>query len=127
MRKRKRGRAIPDRAIATSTKRRRHVDRLGNRTFEAELHRVRGQRLLERDPLTPPPRRRVPVRRSGREAQGAAQLRIARRAGAGQTLSIDRPAAEAHAVLAPALEGFAATPEFAEVGEARALLAEIAQ
>ena len=35
--------------------------------------------------------------------------------------------AEAHAVLAPALEDFAATPEFAEVGEAQALLAEIAQ
>ena len=35
--------------------------------------------------------------------------------------SVSRPA-EAHAVLAPALEGFSPTPEMPEIAEARALL-----
>ena len=34
-------------------------------------------------------------------------------------------AAEAHAVLAPALEGFSPTPEFPEIAEAHALLATL--
>ena len=34
--------------------------------------------------------------------------------------------AEAHAVLAPALEGFAPTPEMPEIAEAQALLAALA-
>ena len=37
--------AILDEALAT-------CDRLGNRTFEAELHRARGEILLKRDPPT---------------------------------------------------------------------------
>jgi hypothetical protein len=40
--------------------------------------------------------------------------------------STARPA-EAHAVLAPALEGFSPTPEMAEIAEARALLATLAE
>jgi predicted ATPase len=38
--------------------------------------------------------------------------------------STGRPA-EAHAVLAPALEGFAPTPEMPEIDEAQALLGEL--
>ena len=37
-----------------------------------------------------------------------------------------RPA-EAHAVLAPALEGFAPTPEMPEIAEAQALLERLAE
>ena len=40
--------AVLDEGLATA-------DRLGNRTFEAELHRVRGQVLLNRDPANPAP------------------------------------------------------------------------
>jgi hypothetical protein len=40
--------------------------------------------------------------------------------------STDRPA-EAHAVLAPALEGFASSPEVPEIAEAQALLAALAE
>jgi hypothetical protein len=35
------------------------------------------------------------------------------------------PVVTAHAVLAPALEGFVATPEMPEIAEARALLAAL--
>jgi hypothetical protein len=49
----------------------------------------------------------------------------ARRAVAGQAYqSTDRPV-EAHAVLAPALEGFSPTPEMAEIAEAQSLLSEL--
>ena len=40
--------------------------------------------------------------------------------------STGRPA-EAHAALAPALEGFSPTPEMPEIGEAQALLAALAE
>ena len=40
--------AILDEALAT-------VDRLGYRSFDAELHRVRGEILLKRDPANPAP------------------------------------------------------------------------
>jgi ATP/maltotriose-dependent transcriptional regulator MalT len=43
--------AILDEALATA-------DRAGYRAFEAELHRVRGEILLERDPPTPRPRKK---------------------------------------------------------------------
>ena len=39
--------------------------------------------------------------------------------------STDRPA-EAHAVLAPALEGFSPTPELPEIAQAHALLSQLA-
>ena len=41
-----------------------------------------------------------------------------------QALPIDRPPPDAHAVLAPALEGFSSTPEMPEIAEAEALLRE---
>jgi hypothetical protein len=40
------------------------------------------------------------------------------------TQSTRRPA-DAHAVLAPALEGFSPTPEFPEIAEAQTLLANL--
>jgi hypothetical protein len=44
----------------------------------------------------------------------------------GQALPITARLAEAHAVLAPALEGFSPTVEMPEIAEAQALLATIA-
>jgi hypothetical protein len=38
--------AVLDEALAT-------CERIGHRTFEAELHRVRGDTLLKRDPANP--------------------------------------------------------------------------
>jgi hypothetical protein len=36
-----------------------------------------------------------------------------------------RPAADPHAILAPALEGFSPTPEMPEIAEAEALLGQL--
>ena len=77
--------AILDEALATS-------ERTGNRTFDAELHRVRGEMLLRHGPANPAPAEeafRLCHRR--RKAAGHAQLRTARRAFARRALSIDQP------------------------------------
>jgi predicted ATPase len=102
------------------------ADRLSYRTFEAELHRVRGQVLLNRDPANPAPARNafltavaVAKQQGTRSFELRAALALAR-----LYESTGRPV-EAHAVLAPALEGFAATSEMPEIAEAQEMLAAI--
>ena len=94
--------AILDEALATS-------DRTGSRAFEAELHRARGEILLKRDPANPAPAEEafltaiaVAKRQATRSFGLRAALSLAR-----LYQSTGRPA-DAHAVLAPALEGFPA-------------------
>ena len=113
--------AVLDEALATS-------DRAGYRAFEAELHRARGEILLERDPANPAPAEEafltaiaVAKQQGTRSFELRAALSLAK-----LYQSTGRPA-DAHAVLAPALEGFARTPQMPEVAEAEALLAAAAQ
>jgi predicted ATPase len=117
-----------ERAIATLDDALAMVECTGYRAFEAELRRRRGEMLLRRDPA------------NFAEAELALQtaVAIARQQGtrtfelrAALSLaklyqSTSRPA-EAHAVLAPALEGFAPTPEMPETAEAQALVATLAK
>ena len=112
--------AILDEALATS-------DRAGYRAFEAELHRARGEILLKRDPANPAPAEEafltaiaVAKQQGTRSFELRAALSLAK-----LYQSTGRPA-EAHAVLAPALEGFAPTPEMPEIAEAQALLTALA-
>jgi predicted ATPase len=112
--------AILDEALATS-------ERIGHRAFDAELHRVRGEMLLKRDPASPAPAEeafRTAVAIARQQAARSFELRAAL-ALANLYQSTVRPA-DAHAVLAPALEGFARTPEMREIAEAEALLAALA-
>ena len=113
--------AILDEALAIS-------ERTGHRAFDAELHRVRGEILLKADPANA-----APAEEAFRTAIAIAQSQKARSFELRAALALaklyqstDRPA-EAHAVLAPALEGFAPTPEMPEIAEAEALLAELAE
>ena len=113
--------AILDEALAT-------CDRAGYRAFEAELHRARGEILLKRDPADPAPAEEalltaiaVARRQSTRSFQLRAALSLAK-----LYQSTDR-SAKAHAVLAPALDGFSPTPEMPEIAEAEALLAALAE
>ena len=113
--------AILDEALATS-------DRTGCRTFEAELHRVRGEIMLERDPANPAPAEdafltaiAVAKRRATRSFELRAALSLAK------LYRATGRVADAHAVLAPALEGFSRTPEMPEIAEAEALLARLAE
>jgi class 3 adenylate cyclase/predicted ATPase len=112
--------AILDEALAT-------VQRTGSRAFEAELNRVRGEMLLKRDPASPVPAEeafRTAIAIARQQAARSFELRAAL-ALANLYQSTVRPA-DAHAVLAPALEGFARTPEMPEIAEAEALLAALA-
>jgi predicted ATPase len=113
--------AALDEALAT-------VERTGYRAFEAELRRARGEMLLRRDPA------------AFADAEQAFQtaVAIARQQGtrsfelraalslAKLCKSTSRPA-EAHALLAPVLEGFAPTPEMPEIAAAKALLVALVE
>jgi predicted ATPase len=111
--------AIIDEALATS-------ERIGHRAFDAELHRVRGEMLLKRDPASV-----APAEEAFQTAIAVAQQQGARSFGLRAALALARlyqstgRPAEAQAVLAPALEGFAPTPEMPEIAEAEALLAAL--
>jgi tetratricopeptide (TPR) repeat protein len=111
--------AVLDEALATS-------QRIGHRTFGAELNRVRGEMLLKRDPASPAPTEeafRTAVAIAKQQATHSFELRVALSL-ATLYQSTGRPA-DAHAVLAPALEGFSPTPEMPEIAEAQALLAAL--
>jgi predicted ATPase len=103
-------------------------ERSGQRWFAAETHRIRGEILLKRDTAN-----------TGRAEEAfLAAIVIARQQNARSfelraALSLAKlyqganRAADAHAVLAPALEGFSPTPEFPEIAEAQALLNSLEQ
>ena len=113
--------ATLDEAVATS-------ERIGHRTFDAELHRVRGEMLLRRNPADPALAEealQTAIAVAKRQATRSFELHAAL-ALAELYQSTGRPA-EAHAVLAPALEGFSPTPEMPEIAEAQALLAALAE
>jgi predicted ATPase len=113
--------AILDEALAT-------CDRPNDHAFEAELHRARGEILLKRDPANPAPAEEafltaiaVAKQQSTRSFELRAALSLAK-----LYQSTGRPT-EAHAVLGPALEGFARTTEFPEIAEAQVLLTALSQ
>ena len=117
----------PDRAVAILDEALATADRLGYRAFEAELHRARGEILLKRDPANSAPAEEafltaiaVAKQQGTRSFELRAALSLAK-----LYQSTGRPA-DAHAVLAPALEGFAPTPEMPEIAEAQALLGTLA-
>ena len=100
----------------------------GERWTDALLHRIRGDILLKVRPDDPAPA----------EQAFLAAIAVAREQGARSFClqaalklaklyqSTGRPA-DAHAVLAPVLEGFSSTPELPEIAEAQALLDTLAK
>ena len=95
----------PARAIAILDDALTTCDRTGNRAFEAELHRARGEILLKRDPANPVPAEEalltaiaIAKQQATRSFELRAALSLAR-----LYQSTGRPI-DAHAVLAPALE-----------------------
>jgi predicted ATPase len=118
----------PARAIAILNEALATCNRMGHRAFEAELHRTRGEILLKRDAATSAPAEgafltaiAVAKQQGTRSFELRAALSLAK-----LYLTIGRPF-DAHAILAPALEGFAPTPEMPEIAEAQSLLAVLAE
>ena len=102
----------PDRAVAILDEALATCNRLGYRAFEAELHRARGEMLLNRDPTNPAPAEEalltaiaVAKHQGTRSFELRAALSLAK-----LYQSTDRPV-EAHAILTPALEGSRRRPK----------------
>jgi len=99
-----------------------------NRWYEAEMHRIRGEILLKRDPADT-----AAAEQSLQTAIAIAQSQKARSFELRAALSLAelyRAAnrdADAYAVLAPAVEGFPPTRQFPELAEAQALLAALSE
>jgi predicted ATPase len=92
------------------------------------LHRLRGEILLKRNPADPAPAEEA-FRTSiaiAKEQGARSPVLLASIALAKLYQSTARPA-DAHAVLAPALEGFLPTPEMPEIAEAQAMLAALTE
>jgi class 3 adenylate cyclase/predicted ATPase len=104
------------------------ADETSEHGTDAFLHRIRGEILLKRDPANAAPAEEaflaaiaIAQEQKPRSFELRAALSLAK-----LYQSTNRPA-DAHAVLASALEGFAPTPEFPEIEEAQALLAALAE
>ena len=90
---------------------------------DALLHRIRGEILLKRDPVNTAPAEEafltaiaIAQQQKAKSFELQAALALAK-----LYQSTGRPA-DAHAVLAPALEGFSPSPELPEIAETQALL-----
>jgi predicted ATPase len=111
--------AVLDEALATS-------ERTGHRAFDAELSRARGAMLQKRDPADP-----VAAEQAFHTAVAVAKSQSTRSFELRAALSLAKlyqstaRAVNAHAVLAPVLEGFAPTPEMPEIAEAQVLLEQL--
>jgi predicted ATPase len=116
-----------DAALASVNAQLAAMEQTGERWFEAEVHRARGEILLKHDAANT-----APAEEAFLNAVAIAQRQKARSFELRAALSLAKlyqsagRAADAHAVLAPALEGFSPTPEFPEVEEARTLLSALA-
>ena len=109
--------AILDEALAT-------CDRAGYRAFEAELHRARGEMLLKRDPANPAPAAEALLTAIAvAKEQGARSYELLASLALANLYQSTGRSTEAHAILAPALEGFTPTTEMPEFAQAQALLA----
>ena len=117
-----------DRAVATLDEALATSERTGHSAFDAELHRARGEMLLNHDPVNPTLAEeafQTAIAVAKRQGARSFELRAAF-ALAKLYHSTNRPA-DAHAVLAPPLEGFSPTLEMPEIAEAQALLAALSE
>jgi class 3 adenylate cyclase/predicted ATPase len=103
------------------------AEQTGQSWFDAELYRARGELLLQcgrPETVDSEAAFKHAVDVAGRQQTRAFELRAA--LSLAKLYQSTGRAADAHAVLAPALEGFSPTPEFPEIAEAQALLAALA-
>jgi hypothetical protein len=101
------------------------AEQTGGHRADSFLHRVRGDVLAERDRAAAEASYREALRIA--ESQGARTFELQAAHALGKLLGAAGRPVEAHAVLAPALEGFSPTAEMPEIAEAEALLAALSQ
>ncbi len=99
-------------------------ERSGQRWYDTEIHRMRGDILLKKNPADPGPAEAAfltAIAIAHQQKARSFELRAALSLATLYRATCRR--ADAHAVLRPALEGFAPTPEFPEIAEALEVLA----
>jgi len=97
-----------------------------NRWYEAEMHRIRGGILLERGPAdTAAAEQSLQAAIAIAHSQRARSFELRAALSLAKLYRAANRDAEAHAVLASAVEGFPPTQQFSELAEARALLSAL--
>jgi tetratricopeptide (TPR) repeat protein len=104
------------------------ADRLEYRCALSFMHRIRGDILLKLDPANPaPPEDAYRSAIAVANEQGARSPHLQAALALATLYRSTNRAADAQAVLAPAVEGFSPTPEMPEIAEAQALLESLAR
>jgi predicted ATPase len=112
-----------DRAVAVLDEALRTSERIGHRTFEAELHRSRGEMLLKRDRANTASAEQALLRAVAvAHEQGARSFGLRAALALAKLYQSTGRLVDAHAILSPALEGFTPTAEMPEIAGAQALL-----
>ncbi|HZZ24763.1 MAG TPA: AAA family ATPase, partial [Roseiarcus sp.] len=96
----------------------------GDRLYDSTLHRQRGNILLRRDPANPAQAEEAfKTSLAIAKQQGARSFELLASLALAKLYQSTNRLLEAHAVLAPALEGFSPTPEMPMIAQAQTLLA----
>jgi DNA-binding winged helix-turn-helix (wHTH) protein/predicted ATPase len=99
------------------------LERTEERWYEAEMHRVRAEILLKRDPTdSAAAEQSLQVAIAMAQSQKACSFELRAALALAKLYRAANRDADAHAVLAPAVEGFPPTRQFPELTEAQALV-----
>jgi predicted ATPase len=95
---------------------------------EVEMHRIRGEILLKRDPAdTAAAERSLQIAIAIAQSQKARSFELRAALSLAKLYRAANRVVDAHAVLAPAVEGFLSTEQFPELTEAQTLLAALSE
>ena len=102
------------------------LDRTEERWYEAEMHRIRGDILLKRDPAdTAAAEQSLQAAIAIAQSQKTRSFELRAALALAKLYRAANRDADAHAVLAPAIEGFPPTRQFPELTEAQTLLSAL--
>ena len=102
------------------------VGRTEQRWCEAEMHRIRAEILLKRDPTdTAAAEQSLQIAIAVAQSQKARSFELRAALSLAKLYRATKRDTDAHAVLAPAVEGFPSTRQFPELTEAQTLLSAL--
>jgi predicted ATPase len=102
------------------------TERIGQHWYEAEMHRIRGEMLLKRDPAnTTAAEQSLQTAIAIAQSQKAQSFELRVALSLAKLYRVANRDADAYSVLAPAVEGFPPTQQFPELTEAQTLLAAL--
>jgi predicted ATPase len=104
------------------------LERTEQRWYEREIHRIRGEILLRRDPAnTAAAEQSLQAAIAIAQSQKAYSFELRAALSLAKLYRAANRDADAHAMLAPAIEGFPPTQQFPELTEAQALLSALSR